>query len=93
MPLPILSHALCEGLAKSVKKDDTGEFFLEKLEEMCSEEPVLKAMMEQLHTDCDDDETTPHALECKVGITLGMVYVYMLYRAQADSDDLEQQWG
>lgn len=84
MPLPELKYEIFRGLMADK------EIWIKKFHEIRNEVPVLYDMIEALLQDAEKEK---YADEIKVGILQGVVYTYMLYQAQADADDLANQWG
>ena len=84
MPLPELKEEIYQGLY--VDKD----LWMKMYHEIYEEVPVLAALIDALLQDAEKEK---HPEDIQVGILQGAVYTYMLYKAQAESDDLAKQWG
>lgn len=85
MTLPKISHEVFFGLAAGIGKNKK-EYIERKYAEMKLAEPILDEILAAACKNCETDKERDY-------IKLGMLYTYLLYKAQSDSDDLSQWNG
>lgn len=85
MPLPKISHEVFFGLAAGIGKNKK-EYVERRYTEMKRVEPLLDQMLQAACKNCETEKE-------RENIKIGMLYCWMLYKAQADSDDLLSQWN
>ena len=94
MGLPKLSKELFKGLLADLRGKDKNEAFLEGMNKIMAD-PVVKDVFQAI---MEGMSVNPAYSELEVelicsGVLMGMVYTYVMYNAQLDANELEEQWG
>ena len=94
MGLPKLSKEIFIGLLADLRGKGRDENFMAGADKVLSD-PVMKDVFKAIQYNlANDQKVSAESYEdISAGVLMGMVYTYMMYNAQVDANELEEQWG
>ena len=91
MTIPKISDDIFVGLTASMTKKEGHEAIFNRTWQEITQDKNLYALFHALAQDCEKKSLHPE--ECQIGLVLGMVYTYMVLKAQFEADELNKQWS